>query len=347
MGLFSAVTRISPLRARLSWRFLNNPSSLLHICIEARYDNDIWQGSPKHKHSYSAAWSILLDGATSLRPIVKWQIANGKNINVMNDIWLMDKCFSKWPVLADCVGLNGLSLQHFIQQDGQWDLNELNRFFNIATVNLILQNCVINKESEDQIVPLFQLSGKSITALAYAEVIKHNTPNDDFGFSNWLRKLKLKPKIEFFWWRMSRFALPTNEFLKYRRLQHSDLCPRGCPETEVCLHIAVRCKHLIDIISKLQSWGFSIPIFHSLDNCLSQLRKLANDHVNTVKIYCTDVYYSWKCRNDSLHGNPLLPLTVVAANILSTIKSKFPMLVDWGASLHLESNSSWHPPPLD
>ncbi|XP_020699437.1 uncharacterized protein LOC110111773 [Dendrobium catenatum] len=144
---------------------------------------------------------------------------------------------------------------------------------------------------------------------------------------------------------MSKFALPTNEFLKYRRLSHIDYCARGCHDVETCSHTAVHCSYLTDIISKLRSWGFNIPTFQSLD-CLSQLRILSKNSLNIVKIYCTAVFYFWKCQNDSIHGKSIMPVSVIAGIILSSTMNKYPMLVDWGTSLRSESSSIWHPPPL-
>ncbi|XP_020672999.1 uncharacterized protein LOC110092690 [Dendrobium catenatum] len=183
--------------------------------------------------------------------------------------------------------------------------------------------------------------------MAYAEIIKSLNSIDEFGYVTWLQKLHLKPRVELFWWRLGRFAIPTNEFLKYRRIGNCDLCARGCPEVESCAHVAVHCKYLIDIIRMLRSWGFNIPLFSSLADCLHHLRHLSKISLDIVKIYYTAVFFSWNCRNDVKHGNPILPISVTATNVLFTATNKNPMLVNWDVSLLRESNSSWHPPPPD
>ncbi|KAI0515997.1 hypothetical protein KFK09_008668 [Dendrobium nobile] len=153
--------------------------------------------------------------------------------------------------------------------------------------------------------------------------------------------------MKLFWWRMGRFAIPTNEFLKYRRLGNSDLCARGRPEVENCAHVAVHCKFLNDIIYMLRSWGFNIPLFSSLDFCLHRLRYLSNASLDIIKIYCTSIFFSWNCKNDVKNGNSTLPISVIAANVLFTATNKNPMLVNSDASLLRESDTSWHPPPPD
>ncbi|XP_020685352.1 uncharacterized protein LOC110101664 [Dendrobium catenatum] len=345
LGMHSSVVRVGPLRARLAWRLYQNPTSLLFRCLTAKYGSAIWSGKTKKGHS--AAHSIISNGVSFLKPIVRWNIVNGANISVMNDIWLLDKCFNKWPTLADCIGLESLTLQNFILDDGHRNLLVLSRYFNTDLVNLIIHQCVIHEGDGDYMELLYQHSGKSITSLAYSEAIKFHKTIDDYGFANWLWKLKLKPRMALFWWRLSRFAIPTNEFLKYRKLSISDHCAYGCPAIENCDHILIHCKSLSEILCKLRSWGIIIPRFSSLTNCFQHLKILSSTSLDTVKLYRTAVYYSWNCRNDKKHCNPAIPVPVIDANVLFTATSKFPLLVNWDANLLREFVTSWHPPPLD
>ncbi|KAI0529343.1 hypothetical protein KFK09_001890 [Dendrobium nobile] len=345
LGIYSAVKKVRPLRARLAWRLFNNPSSLLYKCMSAKYGSVIHGNKPTYGHS--AARAIILNRVLSLNPIVKWKIVNGANINVMEDIWLLDKCFNKWPMLADSNGLENQMLQNFITEDGNWNLIELSRFFNSSMIELITHHCVINEGEEDNMELLYQLSGKSISSLAYSECIKFQNFFDDAGFAKWLWKLKLKPRVELFWWRLSRFAIPTNEFLKFRNLSNCEKCARDYPEIENGSHIVVHCKFLIEIWIMLRSWGFCIPTFSSLDDCLHQLRNLVSSNVNIVKIYCTAVFISWNCRNEVKHGKNSFPVSVAAASTLFSATSNYPSLVNWDALLHREFETTCHPPPLE
>ncbi|KAI0519807.1 hypothetical protein KFK09_007268 [Dendrobium nobile] len=193
---------------------------------------------------------------------------------------------------------------------------------------------------------LYQHYGKSITSLAYAETIKSCKSFDNSGFDNWLRKLTLEPRVELFWWRLSRFSIPTNEFLKFRMLGNNDLCASGCLVVENCAHVIVHCKSLIEIIGMLRTWSFNIPFFSSLKECLQQLILLSIAKLDIVKIYCTAIFLAWNRRNDVKHGNPILPILIIASNILITTTNKYPILVNWDAFLLRESETSWHPPPL-
>ncbi|KAI0524754.1 hypothetical protein KFK09_004139 [Dendrobium nobile] len=343
--MHSSIKRVGPLHARLAWKLYQNPSSLLFKCLTAKHGSTIWNG--KTKQGQSAARSIISNGVSFLKPIVRWNIVNGANISVKDDIWLLDKCFNKWPTHADSVGLENLTLQNFLLDDGHWNLTELNHYFNSDLVNLIVLQSVIQEGDNDYMELLYQHSGKSITSLAYSEVTKYHKTFEDYGFAIWLRKLKLKPRVELFWWRLSNFAIPTNEFLKHRKLITSVLCAYGCPVTETCDHILIYCKSLTEILNKLRTWGLYIPVFSSLTDCFQHLRSLSNGRLDTVMIYCTAMYYSWNRRNDKKHCNPATPISVIAANVIFAATIKFPLLVNWDANLLRESVTTWHPPPLD
>ncbi|XP_020699439.1 uncharacterized protein LOC110111775 [Dendrobium catenatum] len=47
LGMHSSVKRVGHLRARLAWRFFQNPSSLLFKCLTAEQASDIWNGKSK------------------------------------------------------------------------------------------------------------------------------------------------------------------------------------------------------------------------------------------------------------------------------------------------------------
>ncbi|KAL0907749.1 hypothetical protein M5K25_022184 [Dendrobium thyrsiflorum] len=161
---------------------------------------------------------------------------------------------------------------------------ELQRYFHNELIMLILQIPINSTMDDDQVKVMFQHSGRSISAMSYEEVMRGRVNEDDCGYSNWLMKLKLNPRVELFWWRLSKHAIPTNHYLKYRRLCYDDSCARWCQEEENYAHIMVHCKYLIDIILKLRDWGFSIPIFHSLGSCLEELKRLSFGYSNIVKM---------------------------------------------------------------
>ncbi|PKU64914.1 Putative ribonuclease H protein [Dendrobium catenatum] len=61
LNFHSAVSRSGPLKARLSWRFLQNKDSLLYQVISAKYGNNLWDAT--NRRGSSIVSKILLEGA--------------------------------------------------------------------------------------------------------------------------------------------------------------------------------------------------------------------------------------------------------------------------------------------
>ncbi|KAL0904435.1 hypothetical protein M5K25_026545 [Dendrobium thyrsiflorum] len=53
----------------------------------------------EQKKGCSSPWKIILDGAKSLAPIVRWRIARGESIKMFKDVWLLDKRFNEGLLL--------------------------------------------------------------------------------------------------------------------------------------------------------------------------------------------------------------------------------------------------------
>ncbi|XP_020682073.1 uncharacterized protein LOC110099308 [Dendrobium catenatum] len=96
-GLFSAVSKVGPLRAKLAWIFCMKPRVLLNQILRAKYGGDVW--TVPVKKDCSPTRKIITMGANYLRNIVRWNVSNGNSINWMFDSWILDKCLEKWRLL--------------------------------------------------------------------------------------------------------------------------------------------------------------------------------------------------------------------------------------------------------
>ncbi|KAI0508045.1 hypothetical protein KFK09_014179 [Dendrobium nobile] len=266
----------------------------------------------------SNVWKILKDGGKYLKPIVRWRVGRGDKIQVLNDVWLLDRCLNEWPTFIDCGALENLKVQQLISDTGKWDEGKL---LNLSLIRIVK----LDVQWEDQLETVCKFLGKSISALAYDKVMKGRGVSDDDGFYSWLKSLKLNYNVEIFWWRLSKFAIPTNHFLKFRRLATDD--------------------H--SVVNKIHEWGFFIPSFRSLEGYFEELKRISGHNSGMARIYCVDVFLNWKNRNLVKHGKVAMPCSSVAANVLSlAVLKSSPYLVSWGANLPREFFSTWRPPPL-
>ncbi|XP_028552325.1 uncharacterized protein LOC110102200 [Dendrobium catenatum] len=345
LGLHSPLSRIGSLRSNVAWNFLQKPDSLFHKTMKHKYGDDILHEA--HRKTGSSAWHILLDGGKALKNIARWNIGNGKSINVLNDTWLHDKCLNRWPTFINCVYLENATISEFLLNNGDWNYFKLQIAFHQEIIEIISQ-ISIDIEVHDNIELINWCSGKTVSALSFESIVSNRLSDDEYGFFNWLMKLKLNKKVETFWWRLGKKGIPTNVFFKNRKISDFINCARGCDSIESYEHIMVNCKYLIEVIMRIREWGIQIPFFNSLDDCFHSLKALTVQNSGMVKLYCTIVYLSWKNRNEIQHQKTAIPSSLVAANALYLATSNVnPFLVSWGTNLPRESLHPWCPPPKD
>ncbi|PKU87175.1 Putative ribonuclease H protein [Dendrobium catenatum] len=300
-----------PLRAKFAWNFLKEEDSLLYKSLKARYGPKFWM---KSNTAYkSVTWKILADGAQSLISITRWKIAAEDNINILDDAWILDRSLQQWPTFVS-TGISEIpKLKEFIS-GGCWNIDMLNTHFGLELVKTITQIEIDSSLPKDSIELNNKFSGKSIMARTTAYK-SNDICSVDYGI--WLKKLKLNPIIECFWWRLLNEAIPTNEFLMNRRLLGHNLCHRGCEEHEDTNHIMVHCHKLQQVISILNIWGFTWPLFTSAKDCKYHLEKLSVHNKSLANLYCSLVYFSWKSRNSIKHGKNEWSLNFIAGNAIS------------------------------
>lgn len=120
---------------------------------------------------------------------MKWCIANGQRIRVIDHIWLDNLPISKWLILADTNGLEDKYILDFLLADGRWNIPELQCLFVESVIHRILDVHIHIIEVEDEPKLIEMLIGTSVTALAYEALFLNGSLN-----LKWLDYLKLHPR---------------------------------------------------------------------------------------------------------------------------------------------------------
>ncbi|XP_020671991.1 uncharacterized protein LOC110091999 [Dendrobium catenatum] len=290
LGVQSLAIRAGILRTRLAWNYIRNPMTLLHRTVTAKYRDVVLDRICKKNASFSM--QILKDGGIQLKNIVRWKV------------------------------------EALISNEGNWDEGKLKMFFQEEFILLIMQVKIDTVVKMDRLETISKLSGRSLSALAYDFVFRDKYMDDDGGFGMWLKNIMFNSKVELFWWRLSKFSIPNNHFLKYRKIASDDSCARGCQEVENYEHIVVHCKYLNEAFSAIHGWGFALPKFHSLDDCLEEMRRSSAKNKSMVRLYCTGVFLFWKNRNLVKHGRAAMTSSLVAANVISLSTFKNNLYLD-------------------
>ncbi|KAI0493888.1 hypothetical protein KFK09_024014 [Dendrobium nobile] len=204
---------------------------LFHQTLKAKYGDEIMKDG--QKKVTSSAWKIMFDGGNNLKNAIRWKVGKGNKINVLNDAWLLDKSINRWPTYVDCDVLDGIKIQ-------------------------------IDFVEEDSIELLKWCSGVTVSVIVYEQLLFNRYTFEDVDFYKWLQKLKLSKKVEIFWWRLGKVVIPTNLFLKNRRITEIDVCERGCQAhgKDALLASMVASNALFLAVPKsspyLSSWGTNL-----------------------------------------------------------------------------------------
>ncbi|XP_020677621.1 uncharacterized protein LOC110096170 [Dendrobium catenatum] len=320
------------------------PNTLLNRVLRARYGDVLWNGI--YRNNPSSTWKIIQNGADFLFPVLRWSISNGEYVDTFKDIWILDKTLDKWSTFVSIIENNYNKVSDFIT-NGSWDIDKLKFCFGKLLIDLILSIPIHSSQPEDKMECIKKISGKSVAAIIYEK--KFNAISEDETYK-WRKKLKLKPKIDMFWWRISKNSIPTFALLSYRRLINHEGCPRGCLDTENTDHIVRRCFFINKVFKLLEEWNFGTPEFDSVEDCYQVLSRLANINPFLGNLICSVIFYCYKSRNQLIHGGCDDSCYVIAYRaVIQSISSFKNGLIreNWNANqLFKLSKSSWLPPPL-
>ncbi|XP_028557267.1 uncharacterized protein LOC114581389 [Dendrobium catenatum] len=161
-GLFSSITRVAPLRARLSWRYLHNKDSFFHRVLAPKYGTIF--GASGIKKNSSSSWKILCNAGKALDPFIKWNIANSNSINVFKDKWILDRRINEWPTFVAPQGDEEFMLSRFIEGKN-WKEENLKQVFGGDLVDLILKININPNQVDDDRELIYQGSRMTIPGM--------------------------------------------------------------------------------------------------------------------------------------------------------------------------------------
>lgn len=107
------------LRARVGWQVLSNSNSLLHKEVRAKYGMELWNATQVKKASIT--WRVNHDGAKALNVIIRWNIGNLQQVNVMQDCWILDRRIDLWLTYVNVNEVENVSVSKLLDDSSQWN----------------------------------------------------------------------------------------------------------------------------------------------------------------------------------------------------------------------------------
>ncbi|KAI0526806.1 hypothetical protein KFK09_002397 [Dendrobium nobile] len=111
-GVHSAVARRDTLSAKFVRKLLDKPDTLLNRNLLAKYGVKWWDTG--NSRGGSTSWKIISSGWNTLKNFVRWKVGDGSKINVLRDIWILDKSLLKWPTFIIALEDDNTTLDFFI-----------------------------------------------------------------------------------------------------------------------------------------------------------------------------------------------------------------------------------------
>lgn len=287
--------------AKLSWRILKNPNSILSRTLTGKYcvsANFLEAPSPS---SASHGWRGILVGRDLLKKGLGWALGAGKEVGLWSDPWLS----TSEPMIP--IGPPTFANQSWcvseliIPGTNDWDIEAIRG--TLPQYESIIRKLIPSAlQAPDELVWLPNASGEYSTKSGYAVAKLFNGSPEDRSF-NWKKciwQVETSPKIKHFLWKASNGALPVGSVLQSRGLAMDVVCKK-CGTIESELHVLLTCpfaSKVWDLVPCL--FKPSMENTENVSSLLQQCRKMLSlppSGLGTTPLYPWILWILWTNRN--------------------------------------------------
>ena len=231
------------LLAKIGWRLINNPASLLGKILQGKYfpDGDFLTAGEASVMSHS--WRGVLIGRDLLTKNIGWVIGNGHSISIWRDLWL-NLSKQESPMGPPTEQSAGLMVSALVDANsGQWNIDLIQRLVPEYEEKILCLKPNVTG-IPDKLIWLGTKSGDYTTKSGYFSTIDEDdgVAPTEVGFT-WRKtvwNLDCAPKVKQFAWKVLKRALPVGERIIERHIDADPKCKRcGCSES--ITHLLFHC----------------------------------------------------------------------------------------------------------
>jgi hypothetical protein len=245
-----------PLLARQAWRFIQKPNTLCAQLLKAKYYPNGSLIDTVFTGYGSTTWNAIEYGLQLLKKGIIWRVGNGASIRAWRDLWIprvgghqprtaQGRCRYRW--VAD-----------FLQHDGTWYTDRLQRFFAPEDIFEILKIKPSTRNEKDFIAWFPEKSGLLTVKSAYRLALTRSMQSTSYGATStnpdgerpswkivWNRPVP--PKVKLLAWKICCNALSTQLNLARRGMATLDQCQIYGMGVEDTFHFFMRCPHAVSL----------------------------------------------------------------------------------------------------
>ena len=232
--------------AKLSWRIINHPDSLLGRVLLGKYCSEESFLECSGKTAISHGWRGVLIGRDIIVNSAGWEVGNGSSINIWEKPWL--SCSTQLrPMGPPPREFSHLTVSDLMLPDrNEWDIGMIQRVLPFEEQRILAIKPSLTGAPE-KLSWLSTDTGDYSTKTGYAAVLSSRTAEDTVSTEDasydWKKnvwKIQTAPKIKLFIWKALHGALPVGEALKARGINTNGQCKR-CNLPESIDHLLFHC----------------------------------------------------------------------------------------------------------
>lgn len=243
------------LLAKQGWRLCCEEDSLFFQIFKTKYFPDTSFLEAKSYANSSWAWQGILASKDLVAKGWRWNVANGKNIDIWKDPWLLDPLWRK--ILTPNPHKVGLAkVSDLIDPTNKaWRANLIKETFSSPDAEQILEIPISTTDVPDKRIWKESSSGKFMVKSAYVlakEMMRvdlatlevrgqtSGTSDDD---ARWKRVWHIKSpmKIKLFMWKCLHGIVPVNEALTTKKVPVDSICSLCGLQCETVDHMLFNC----------------------------------------------------------------------------------------------------------
>ncbi|XP_022568759.2 uncharacterized protein LOC111211768 [Brassica napus] len=234
--------------AKLSWRLINRPDSLLGRVLFGKYCNSESFLECSEKTAISHGWRGILIGRDIIINSAGWEVGNGSSINIWEKPWLSFSTQLR-PMGPPPREFSQLTVSDLMLPDrNEWDIDMIQRVLPFEEQRILAIKPSLTG-APDKLSWLSTDTGDYSTKTGYKAVLSSRSVEDagsieecSFDWKKSVWKLQTTPKIKLFIWKALHGALPVSEALKARGINTDGQCKR-CNMPESIDHLLFHCSY--------------------------------------------------------------------------------------------------------
>jgi hypothetical protein len=319
------------LLAKQAWRLLQQPDTLCAQVLKAKYYPQGLLTDTVFSGNASPTWRGIEYGLELVKKGMIWRIGNGASVRAWRAPWIPRESFLKPITRQGRCRLRWVS--DFLNPDGSWNEQLLNRWFLPIDVQEILKIRTSNRNDEDFIAwhheKLGMFTVRSAYRLALEEQLRaagrQATSAQPLGRSaDWklIWQCPVPPKVRIFAWKLARNALATEANMAHRGIRTLSTCKICGSADETTYHAMITCPHARGLWEVMREvWDLpkdEILFENNPDWFMHALKRL---DVDQRVAFLMVLWRVWHIHNELTHDKRPAPLEASKRFLMGYVKS--------------------------